>query len=91
MGVPVITLAGATHSARVSASLLQRVGLGDWATASPDDFVERALRAANDIQVLAALRQDLRGRMQSSPLCDGVGYAAAVEAAYAAMWAAQGA
>jgi len=82
MGVPVMTLAGATHASRVTASLLHRVGLDDWATSSPDAFVQRAVRAAGDVRTLQTLRHTLRQRMAASPLCDGEAYAVAVEAAY---------
>ena len=85
MGVPVLTLAGATHASRVSASLLTTVGLTDWICETPDIFVARAVSAAADVAGLSVLRAELRERMASSPLCDGAGYAAAVEAAYRAM------
>ncbi len=84
MGVPVLTLAGATHASRVSASLLTTVGLTDWICETPEAFVARAALSA-DFTMLATLRAELRDRVASSPLCDGAGYAAAVEAAYRAM------
>ena len=84
MGVPVLTLAGATHASRVSASLLTSIGLTDWICETPGTFVTRALLTANATD-LAALRAELRERVASSPLCDGASYAAAVEAAYRAM------
>ena len=85
MGVPVLTLAGATHAARVSASLLTTVGLTAWIAETAQEFVEKAIAVAAEVPALAALRADLRARIASSPLCDGASYAAAVEAAYRAM------
>jgi predicted O-linked N-acetylglucosamine transferase (SPINDLY family) len=87
MGVPVLTLTGATHASRVTASLLASVGLNAWAAPSVQAFVERACKAAGDLNGLSGLRAGLRARMRASPLCDGPSYAAAVEAAYREMWA----
>lgn len=85
MGVPVLTMAGATHASRVSASLLHGVGLDAWFTEEPQAFLEQAQRAARDLAGLSKLRMTLRARMRASPLCDGAAYAAAVEAAYRSM------
>jgi predicted O-linked N-acetylglucosamine transferase (SPINDLY family) len=87
MGVPVLTLAGATHASRVSASLLTTVNLDAWVTTSSEAFVVHAQSAARDIAALTRLRVDLRARMRGSALCDGAPYAAAVEAAYRKMLA----
>jgi protein O-GlcNAc transferase len=70
MGVPVVTLAGRTHVARVGASLLTHTGLGDWIAATPDHYAEIAIAAAQDLPRLAELRRTLRERLHASPLCD---------------------
>jgi predicted O-linked N-acetylglucosamine transferase (SPINDLY family) len=85
MGVPVLTLAGATHASRVSASLLTAVGLTDWITGTAEEFVAKAAAIGADVTALATLRAGLRAQIATSPLCDGAGYAAAVEAAYRAV------
>jgi len=41
---------------------------------------------AGDLDRLQALRAGMRGRLRKSPLCNGPGFAAAMEAAYQAMW-----
>ncbi len=87
MGVPVITLAGRTHAARVGASLLTHVGLPDWIAATPDDYVVRAVAAARDLPQLAVLRRGLREKMRTSPLCDAAHFTRGFEAACAAMCA----
>jgi predicted O-linked N-acetylglucosamine transferase (SPINDLY family) len=87
MGVPMLTLAGATHASRVTASLLASVGLDTWSTQSQQEFFVRARAAADDLSSLTDLRAGLRARVRASPLCDGASYAAAVEAAYRGMWA----
>ncbi|TAK99228.1 MAG: tetratricopeptide repeat protein [Rhodospirillaceae bacterium] len=86
MGVPVLTLTGATHASRVSTSLLAGIGLHTWAVGSASAFVVQAAAMAADPAGLRDLRRALRGRMRMAPLCDGAGYAAAIEAAYRAMW-----
>ncbi len=86
MGVPVVTLRGERHAGRVGASLLTRAGLGDWIAASVDDYVALAAAHAEHPARLVDLRRSLRGRMASSPLCDGEAFARSIEASYRAMW-----
>jgi len=86
MGVPVITLTGDRHSGRVGTTLLRMVGLEDCISASPDDYIDKAVALANDRGRLAALRTSLRLRMAASALCDRTGFARAIESAYRSMW-----
>ena len=86
MGVPVVTLAGDRHAARVGASLLSRVGLDGLIAASRDEYVERAVDLAGDRERLAALRSTLRPDMAASSLCDATAFARGVEAAYRGIW-----
>jgi predicted O-linked N-acetylglucosamine transferase (SPINDLY family)/predicted SAM-dependent methyltransferase len=86
MGVPVVTLAGATHVSRVGASLLRRVGLGELVADGAEDYLSRARTLAADLDRLAALRQGLRQRLRASPLLDAAAFARAVESAYRKIW-----
>ncbi len=86
MGVPVVALLGDRHAARVSASLLARVGLDDLIAADVETYVEIATRLAGDPDRLAEIRRTLRPRMAASPLCDGPAFARKLEAAYRTMW-----
>lgn len=86
MGVPVLTLRGDRHSARLSASMLTHLGLGDWVAEGPEAFVARAVRWSADSSPLTPLRAGLRERMRRSPLCDGRLFARGLEEAYGALW-----
>ena len=86
MGVPVDALAGDRHAARVGASLLAQVGLDDLVAPSVEAYVSCAVALGRDSQRLAALRSDLRTRMQNSALCDGSGFARQFEDACRQMW-----
>jgi predicted O-linked N-acetylglucosamine transferase (SPINDLY family) len=86
MGVPVVTLKGDRHSARMGASLLTQAGMTDWIANSVDDYVEIALALAANPAKLHELRRGLRQRMAASPLCDSIGFARKVENAYRAVW-----
>ena len=86
MGVPVVTMAGATHASRVGASLLSAVGLPDLVAGTPEQYVHTAAHLAGDLPRLAELRQTLRGRMAASGLRDEARFTRRLEAAYREMW-----
>ena len=86
MGVPVVTLRGATHAGRMVASVLTHAGLPDWVADSPDEYVRIAAGRAGRVADLAALRAGMRDRLRASPLCDTAGYARRLEDAYRGMW-----
>lgn len=86
MGVPVVTRVGATPASRGGFSQLSNLGLAALAAHTDDDYVRIATTLAADREGLAALRAELRPRMQRSPLMDGPRFARNVEQAYRAMW-----
>jgi predicted O-linked N-acetylglucosamine transferase (SPINDLY family) len=86
MGIPVVTLAGATHVSRVGASLLGHVGLQNMIADSSDVYISIAVALANDPDRLFGLRRTLRQKMAASPLMDGGQFARDVESAYRRMW-----
>ncbi|MEX1108696.1 MAG: tetratricopeptide repeat protein, partial [Dongiaceae bacterium] len=83
MGVPVVTLAGDRHAARVGASLLFHAGLDELIAETPDRYVEIAAGLATDPARLAGLRANLRPRLDASPLGDARRLAAAFEREFA--------
>jgi predicted O-linked N-acetylglucosamine transferase (SPINDLY family) len=76
MGVPVVTLPGRTHAARVGASILRHAGFGDWIAKDEASFIETALRLAKT----PPPRDQVRARFAASPLMDGKRIARAIEA-----------
>lgn len=90
MGVPVLTMTGSIMAARMSTSMLRSVGLQQWITGSPDEFVARAIAHAAAWQALSPVdklerRRALRAQAASSPLFDSRDLARALESAYAGM------
>jgi protein O-GlcNAc transferase len=86
MGLPVVTLAGAVHASRVSFSILQHVGLPNWAATSIREYVETAVSNTQDLDALAALRSSLRLRVAESPICRPEIVTRGLEDAYRDMW-----
>jgi predicted O-linked N-acetylglucosamine transferase (SPINDLY family) len=86
MGVPVVTLAGDRHAARVGVSLLGNLGLEELIAHSPDHYVAIASDLALDPNRLEQLRHRLRPAMQAAPLTDLAGFVHALERGYRAAW-----
>jgi predicted O-linked N-acetylglucosamine transferase (SPINDLY family) len=86
MGVPVVTLIGATVVGRAGWSQLCNLDLRELAASTPEDYVRLAAELAADFPRLARLRVGLRARMEGSPLMDGARFARNLEAALRHMW-----
>ncbi|MBL0211756.1 MAG: tetratricopeptide repeat protein [Holophagaceae bacterium] len=86
MGVPVLSVTGDRHASRVSGSLLNAVGLREFATADPDACIAKAIALASDLDGLAALRAGLRARMAASPLRNEATFTRDLESAFRTMW-----
>jgi predicted O-linked N-acetylglucosamine transferase (SPINDLY family) len=86
MGVPVVTLAGATAVGRAGVSQLTNLGLTELIARTPEDYVRIATELAGDLNRLGRLRSTLRDRMRNSPLTDAARFARNIEAAYRTMW-----
>jgi predicted O-linked N-acetylglucosamine transferase (SPINDLY family) len=86
MGVPVVTMLGDRHAARVSASLLHSCGHPELVATDAGAFVELAGKLAVDRARLSALRARLRTELRASPLCDAPAYAARFHAAVRDCW-----
>lgn len=86
MGVPVVSLVGPNHCARVGLSLLTAVGKPEWAADSQERCVEIAASLAVDVRALAKVRAQLRQSMAVSTLCDAVGFARKIEQVFRDAW-----
>ena len=86
MGVPVVSLVTGRSLGRGALSLLNNVGLADFAVHDEESYVAKAVSAANDLRTLAEIRRNLRPRMAASPLCDIPAFTRDLEAGYREMW-----
>ena len=86
MGVPVVTLVGATVVGRAGLSQLTNLGLQELVAHTPDEYVHIAAGLAADPERLLRLRRGLRARLGRSPLMDARAFASDIETAYRAMW-----
>jgi protein O-GlcNAc transferase len=91
MGVPVVTLAGEAFAARMAGSALNALGLPELVTSSLADYEATVLSLAREPARLRALRERLDSARGTHPFFDTDRYRLALEAAYTAMAARQGA
>ena len=80
MGVPVVSLTGATHASRMGLSILSAAGCGNWAAGDAKGYVAAAAALAADADSLAATRAGLRASVASSALMAETAYVRALEA-----------
>ena len=86
MGVPVVTLKGATAFARNSVGLLSEVGLEQLVAITPSAYVTTAAECAGNLAQLAEMRAGLRDRVAASSLTDARRFCENLESAYRSMW-----
>jgi len=86
MGVPVITLAGATAVGRAGVSILSNLACPEWIAATQEQYVEIAVNMAANHMRLAQARNGLRGRMETCGMTDGRRFALEMEQALGFAW-----
>ena len=86
MGVPFVTRVGRTCVGRGGLSQLYHLDLLDLAAGSDEAYIDAVVALGADLKRLAALRQDLRMRLERSPLMDARRFARSVERAYRQAW-----
>jgi len=87
MGVPVLTIKGKLHAARVSASILDQIGLHDVLVGrNRDDFIAKAKYLAGNLDILNDMRLGMRARMRDSRLMACELHAREVEQRYRDWW-----
>ena len=86
MGVPVVSIAGERHGARVGASILANLGLDALIAGSVEEYLTLATGLAMDRTRVAWLRETMRDRICASPLRDEADFARVIQNAYRQMW-----
>jgi protein O-GlcNAc transferase len=86
MGVPTVTLAGATVVGRAGVSQAMNLGLPELIAMTPEEYVRAACSLAKNLEHLSALRQTLRARLRQSPLMDGARFTKNLESVYRDVW-----
>jgi predicted O-linked N-acetylglucosamine transferase (SPINDLY family) len=85
-GVPVVSLVGESHVARVGASLLGAAGLSDLAVSTQEAYVHTLVALANDAPRRRELRDGLRAKLERTPLGDAESFGVRFGATLNAMW-----
>lgn len=80
MGVPVISMEGATFQNRMGASFLKCLGREEWLAQDEGEYVAIAQRLAQQVEYFRSNRPLLREQLRQSALGDIVQYAADFEA-----------
>lgn len=86
VGLPVITCAGATFSARVAGSLLRAAGVPELITCTLQDYESRALHLARHPDELIAIRLRLAQTHATMPLFDTERFTHQLEQGYLTIW-----
>ena len=86
MGVPVISLKGTTHAARMSTSILENAGLPELVAANGVEYVRKAARIAGSMPILVKFHGGLREVVKGSRLMDAKRYMKNVETLYRELW-----
>ena len=68
MGIPVVTLSGQTAVGRMGRCILSNIGHPELIADSVEQYVRLAVDWAQDLNRLARIRSELRGKLQNSPL-----------------------
>ncbi len=85
-GVPVVTIAGPSHSMRTGASILSAIGLPQLITETIAAYETLVYELATNSEQRAALRADLEHKRLNQPLFDPQRLARHLEAAYRMIW-----
>jgi predicted O-linked N-acetylglucosamine transferase (SPINDLY family) len=86
MGVPTLTVAGASPWARAGAGILEHAGLDGFIAVNHADFVDKGIYWANHLAELEDIRAGLRRRMTLAPGGQPDLIAAHLEGAFRHMW-----
>ncbi len=86
MGAPVLTVAGADTRSRQGVSIMNHLGLPEFAADSPEKLVELAAIWSEQRAGLADLRSSLREMMQQSPVTQAIPFVRHLERVLREKW-----
>ncbi|MBY0573421.1 MAG: hypothetical protein K2P84_07045, partial [Undibacterium sp.] len=86
MGIPFITLQDRPSVGRIGSIVLVGAGHPEWIATTEEEYAQKAVVLAHDIDALVYLRKNLRAEMQAAQIMDENAYARSVEKAYRQMW-----
>jgi predicted O-linked N-acetylglucosamine transferase (SPINDLY family) len=86
MGVPTLTIAGATPPGRQGTANMLRAGLAGFVARDAGEFVELGVKWSNDLPGLAQVRASGRERLERAPMRQPGVIAAGLHRALRAMW-----
>lgn len=87
MGVPVVTLSGATPISRQTHGFLKLMGYEEELVAfSTDEYQKKAIGLAGSLTKLKYFRGELRDKFMNSPICDGASFTKEFEAEMRRIW-----
>ena len=71
---------------RIGSTILHALGHPEWIAATEEEYIDKAVALATDIDGLAQLRAGLRAQMLRAATMDEPAFARSVESAYREMW-----
>jgi protein O-GlcNAc transferase len=86
MGLPYVTLRDRPSMGRVGALILGGLGRQEWAADTEEQYLDKLVLLASDIEKLALIRQGLREEMRASKLCNAADFTRRMEHTYQQMW-----
>jgi predicted O-linked N-acetylglucosamine transferase (SPINDLY family) len=85
-GIPVVTLRGGDFYARIGVQIPLALGMPDLIAETWDDYVDKAVALASDLDALEALRVEIPSRLETSAYRDEAGFTRRMETAYRTMF-----
>jgi len=86
MGLPVLTLEGASFNSREAASILRSLNLPELITSSDKDYEEVAVELGNDPDKLKLIKEKLASNLATAPLYDTPLFTKNLESAFVQMY-----
>ena len=85
LGIPFITLRGTLPVGRIGSTYLNAINRGEWIAETTEEYINKAVALAEDINLLSSIRQSLRSELLASPAMDAVNVTRELEKAYLAV------